>query len=309
MDNNPHIDVSVIIATYNVETYVARAIASALTQTGVSLEVIVVDDCSTDRTWETVSVIDDPRVHALQLPENGGPGVARNAGMALARGDWVAILDADDAFLPGRLRRLLDRAAAAQADIIVDNLQIERQSDGRSFPMFTARHLRRDWLDLTALIISNARLGGGYNFGYLKPVFSARFLRDAALAYEPALRIGEDYLLLAEALAMGARCAIEPLAGYLYTVRDTSISHRLSLSDVERMAAADASFVLRHQLDRPALQAQRQRTMALVEIHAFIELVQGIKQRDLALVKRAVRHCPSALLLLWRPVCARLRLW
>ncbi len=95
-------DISVIIAAYNVECYVERAINSALIQAdgadAPAVEVIVIDDGSTDRTWEILSRIADPRVRCFQLPGNSGPSAARNAGIARASGRWIAVLDGDDAF-------------------------------------------------------------------------------------------------------------------------------------------------------------------------------------------------------------------
>ena len=130
------IDVSIIITTYNVERYIGRAIRSAFAQKNVTFEVILVDDCSTDNTWKIVSAIDDPRLKVIQLPKNSGPSAARNAGIALSTGSWIAVLDGDDSLKPDRLARCLERGRAMKADIVVDNLMIMREADGKTFPMF-----------------------------------------------------------------------------------------------------------------------------------------------------------------------------
>ena len=93
--------VSVVIPMYNSETTIARALESALSQEPQPLEVIVVDDGSTDGSARVVARYRD-RVRYI-FKENGGPGSARNAGMAAARGDLIAFLDADDYWLPGFL--------------------------------------------------------------------------------------------------------------------------------------------------------------------------------------------------------------
>ena len=238
------LDISVIIATYNVECYIERAINSALIQMDCAdapaIEVIVVDDGSTDRTGKIVSRIGDPRLQCLQLPRNGGPGAARNAGIARASGRWIAILDGDDTFFPGRLARLIKLAAGQKADIVVDNLSVFRESDGASFPMFSPSRLARlPVLGLSGFITGNQSFMGGYALGYMKPVFSAGFLRQHGLCYQPDLRIGEDYLLLAQCLALGARCIVDPTAGYLYTSRAGSASHRLIKEDILRIIGND----------------------------------------------------------------------
>jgi len=299
-------DVSVIVTAYNVERYIARAMRSALDQQGPLVEVIVVDDCSTDGTWAVISGIADARLKPLRLPANGGPSVARNAGIAQASGAWIAVLDGDDAFEPDRLARCLARAAAG-ADIVVDNLTVLPETGGGAFPMFPpAWFSRLATLDLAGFIGGNRSFLGGYAYGYLKPVFSAEFLRRHGLSYDPDIRIGEDYLLLAEALASGAVCAVEQTAGYLYTVRAGSISQRLMPSDVARIAACDRKFLSRHALGTAALKAQKRREAGLKEAQAFTELVEAIKQRNVPALFKAVGLSPLSVRNLWRPVAARI---
>ena len=76
-------DVSVIIAAYNVEPYIERAIRSALDQKGVTVEIVIINDASTDNTLAAASRINDPRIKLVNLEKNQGPGAARNAGFAL----------------------------------------------------------------------------------------------------------------------------------------------------------------------------------------------------------------------------------
>ncbi len=98
--------ISVIIPTYNRARSIARAVESVLAQTYREIELIVVDDCSTD---ETVSIVEDlaardDRVRLLRQPENGGAAHARTAGVAAARHDLIAFQDSDDSWLPDKLQ-------------------------------------------------------------------------------------------------------------------------------------------------------------------------------------------------------------
>jgi glycosyltransferase involved in cell wall biosynthesis len=102
--------VSVVIPTYNYGRFVATAIESALAQTRMPLEVIVVDDGSTDDTAAVVARFGDS-VRYIHKP-NGGLSSARNAGIAAARGDLIALLDADDRWLPHKLERQVPYFAA-----------------------------------------------------------------------------------------------------------------------------------------------------------------------------------------------------
>ena len=100
-------DVSFVIAAYNAEPTLSRAIDSALAQRGVSVEVVVVDDCSTDGTLVLARAYTDPRVRVIALERNSGPGGARNAGLDAAQGRWVAVLDSDDTVRPERLAAMI----------------------------------------------------------------------------------------------------------------------------------------------------------------------------------------------------------
>lgn len=100
--------VSVIIPAYNAELYIAETLNSVLAQSFTDLEVIVVDDGSTDRTARIVGAIAsrDGRV-SLVVQQNAGVATARNTGIQAARGQWLAFLDADDIWYPQKLAQQL----------------------------------------------------------------------------------------------------------------------------------------------------------------------------------------------------------
>ncbi len=95
--------VSVVIPVFNKSAHVRAAVESILQGTWRELEVIAVDDHSTDGSLAVLRGIDDPRLRILALPSNVGPAGAANAGMAAARGEYVARLDADDLAVPERI--------------------------------------------------------------------------------------------------------------------------------------------------------------------------------------------------------------
>ena len=112
---------TVISNVHNDAERLPRAVRSALAGwEGPGIEVLVVDDGSTDDTGAVADALaaDDDRVRVLHRGENdGAPGAPRNLGLDSARGEWVAFVDSDDEYLPGALRRLVDAAVAAQADV------------------------------------------------------------------------------------------------------------------------------------------------------------------------------------------------
>ena len=109
-------DVTVVIPTRNRRAVLMKTLASALAQEDVGLEVVVVDDGSSDDTAASLGALDDPRVRLVRRESTPGVARARNAGIAAARGRWVAFLDDDDLWSPGKLREQLAAASVTGAD-------------------------------------------------------------------------------------------------------------------------------------------------------------------------------------------------
>jgi len=126
---------SVVIPTWNRARLVCEAVESALSQRNGQVEVIVVDDGSTDDTGNILTRSFGSRIHLLRQPNRRGVGAARNAGIRLANGELVAFLDSDDLWLPGKLDaelRLLEQFPDADA-VVSDSLCfVEGQADDRS---------------------------------------------------------------------------------------------------------------------------------------------------------------------------------
>lgn len=99
--------ISIIVPAYNAEDFIARALASALEQTYHNLEVILVDDGSTDATASIVRSIPDPRLGYVYQP-NGGQGRARNRGVQISSGEYITFLDADDFYLPRKVEQQVE---------------------------------------------------------------------------------------------------------------------------------------------------------------------------------------------------------
>lgn len=128
-------EVSVIIATYNMGQFVSRAIASVLAQQQVDLELIVVDDGSTDDTRQVLDdVRGEPRVRILEQ-ENQGQPRAKNAGIRAARGNFIAFCDADDYWLPGKLALQLPLFASnPRAGVVYSTIRLLSEDGTLSTP-------------------------------------------------------------------------------------------------------------------------------------------------------------------------------
>lgn len=133
--------ISIIIPAYNTERYIKQSVTSALAQSGIDLEVIVIDDASSDSTRAQVRSLAaaDRRVRLISHPTNCGPAKARNLGLAAARGEWIGLLDADDFYAPSRLSTLLALAERYRIDLIADNQTLLWKGDTDHISIIASR--------------------------------------------------------------------------------------------------------------------------------------------------------------------------
>lgn len=111
--------ISVVIPTYNRARLIESSVKSVLSQTYGNLEIIVVDDASTDNTLEIVKAISDSRVTYIRLEKNSGACAARNKGIEQASGEYIAFNDSDDQWIPAKLQRQYDSLKENNADIVL----------------------------------------------------------------------------------------------------------------------------------------------------------------------------------------------
>lgn len=265
-------DTCVVIAARNAAPFIGRAVASALDQPEI-VEVVVVDDASTDGTAEAAKAADDARLRVMTNEANIGPAASRNLAIAASRAPNIAVLDADDFFLPGRLASLY---ATSRWDVIADDivfLHDPEQIDGlsRSQEVAPSRHL-----DLRAFLKGNRPVRGRQRgeFGFLKPVFKRRFLQETGITYREDLRLGEDFEIMVRLLAAGARVKLSERCGYGALIRPDSLSASHRTEDLARLAAADHALLKTLDLskdDRYALEAHHAQITARLHHGQFLD--------------------------------------
>lgn len=290
--------VSVVIAVKNGAGHIERAVHSVLEQTLDDLELVIVDDASDDSTVDVArrAAAGDERLNILPLPRNLGPSGARNAGFARARGQWIAILDADDAFRPERLERLLQAGDEAAADMVGDDLQIVDVTTARSEgPMFGLD--MPSWIDAADFALGNLpdpdKPRRGY--GFLKPMFRAGFLRAGSLHYDETMRFAEDYAFYLDCLLAGAKWVAIPDPLYFYTVRSDSLTSNHGAADLERLChvderalahpAAKANPILTQALRRHLLSSRKRERWAL--------FIDQFRERRFAELPRTAAFSPQ----------------
>jgi succinoglycan biosynthesis protein ExoU len=261
--------VAVIVAAWNAQETIRRAVTSALEQDLVG-QVIVVDDASKDDTREAALSADDGsgRLNVISLPANGGPSRARNVALSHSQTPYVCILDADDYFLPGRIASLLG-ADAGDWDILADDIVIvpERAQHVHFSIADSNEQPGALFLNLTTFVTGNISRAGRLRgeLGFLKPIIKREFLQKHSLRYDETLWLGEDYALYTQALIAGARFCVVGACGYVAIQRGGSISGRHAASDLARMAKFDqqclANGAALNASERAALAAHQTATL------------------------------------------------
>ncbi|MDB5492391.1 MAG: glucosyltransferase protein [Micavibrio sp.] len=239
-------NVTVIIAAYNASATIARALRSAFEQPDVA-EIMVIDDASTDNTAALARAADDGtgRLRVLVQAKNSGPSAARNRAIAESVSPWIAILDADDFFLPGRIAGLL--GYAQDADMVADDMwQVtEGREDGPRRNLLDNALTLPCMVSLRQFVLSNITLRGRSRgeLGFIKPIMRRSFLEAHHLHYREEMRLGEDYELYARALAHGARLKLVPAQGYVSVVRENSLSGLHSEQDLQNLRDCNLSLM------------------------------------------------------------------
>jgi hypothetical protein len=213
--------VSVIIASYNYGHLVGEAIRSVQEQTLDDLEIIVVDDGSTDHTPDVLQEIRDPRLRVKRII-NSGESVARNTAMGMARGQYLAFLDADDRWRPTKLQRQVEMMDSEPEVGLVFTNFVRFGIDGY-FPQSQFDFIP----ELMTLPLRKSRKGHGYvitadaftsligisNFTALPTTVMVRTKRIEGIAFPPGMRLCADLHFMLRVYARATAGFItEPLA-------------------------------------------------------------------------------------------------
>ena len=138
--------ISVIIPTYNREKYINSSIMSVLNQTYSNIEVIIVDDGSTDKTEKVVRSIRDSRLIYIKLKKNRGACYARNYGIKIAKGEYIAFHDSDDIFHEDKLEKQLNNLIDNKSDLDFCRQKVYNGDLIEDIPTIDKRIQKGDWV-------------------------------------------------------------------------------------------------------------------------------------------------------------------
>jgi glycosyltransferase involved in cell wall biosynthesis len=215
--------VSIAVPAYNAATTIGAMIASVLAQTYSNFELIICDDASNDGTATIIQGVDDERIRFLCNPHNMGEGASRDHAISACRGDWIAVLDADDAWHPQRLAKLVEAAATDTGAMVFDDImECHNTAQGLKFwrtlrgpKAFDAKPGMAIDVD-PALWICSERL-------LIKPIIPAAALRGYGVKHSK-LQFGADTEFFLKLIACGMRLRYLPKAYYYYRITPGSMS-------------------------------------------------------------------------------------
>ena len=233
--NNPKI--SVIIPLFNAERFIVHTVNALLNQTFKDIEILIMDDCSTDEGPKLIKnkFAGNEKVTYYRMEQNGGPAKARNKGIDMAKGEYVAFLDSDDGMVLDALEKLIAAAEKFGADVV--------QSAGSLIPAMyptpddimtvPENKLKKHTKDASTkepmlleggyeeriMKIMDASLGGNV-WGKL---FRTDFLRDNKL-YMPDIKMSEDIIMCFKCAMLAGRYVVTPYYSVIYRMIGDSLS-------------------------------------------------------------------------------------
>ncbi len=224
--------ISIIMPVYNSQNYVKTAVDSILMQSYKNIEILCVNDCSTDNSLEVLNCIaeTDSRVSVIDSPVNVGAGEARNLGIAQAKGEYITFVDADDTIEPDLYEKVVKKISETDADEVVWGLVEEHYNDSdeliKTLPIVSAEAFVTDNHSIIKTILQmeeNSLFGYQWNSFY-----RASTIKENNIRFEKAL-FYEDYFFNLEFAKYMKNLAVLEYAGYHYFKRvNSSITHRFT---------------------------------------------------------------------------------
>ncbi|QID16767.1 glycosyltransferase [Nitrogeniibacter mangrovi] len=288
--------VSVIVAAYNCASMIDMALTSVSQQTYSNIELVVVDDCSNDGTFDVAARFDTAvPIRVLRQSANGGPSAARNRAIEAASGRWVAQLDGDDWFARERIDTLVRMALRHDADIVLDDqLVVAHDSLQPVSRRFTDKAV--PWR-VPRLISAEELIR--YDLGSLKPLVSMALLESTGIRYPEDIKYGEDFEFLLKLMLAGARVLVVPSPLYRLRRGNTGSLTTQKQGLYRQLAeVVDRLMVLEDVDAAPEIMA------ALKARRRYIARLALVDQLADAVRKREWRQIVGAMRSPWRLVCA-----
>jgi len=266
--------ISVLIPAYNVERYVARCLDSVISQTFDNLEIIVVDDASTDNTPEILYdyAKRDERIRIVRHAENSGILWVRKTGVEASTGDYIMFVDSDDALKNNACERLYSAAIETRSDLVIAGYEFCSYGGGRTQHINVSDNISSSY-DLFKAMLNNHITK--YVWGR---IFKRGLLVECPPEYQKNINLGEDLIISFHVARFVEKATCIPDILYEYYENKASVSHVYS-PDLIR----DNIKALLKTVELSAAVGEDLRglaeTQAIKRIHALIKKREGEDRR------------------------------
>jgi glycosyltransferase involved in cell wall biosynthesis len=214
MAKKSKIAVSVIVPVYNVSTWLARCLGSITSQTLKSIEIICIDDKSTDNSLSILQKWEkhDKRIKVIALAKNSGASVARNAGLAMATGEYMGFVDSDDYVDSDFYKRLYDAATGAGADIAKGEVMVV-EYDG---------YKHKFWPKLSDI----AKNKFYFIHTWWSAIYKNDMIKKRKLAFDEGIIVCQDVIFLLKAVFYANKVELVGGTNYYYVRREDSLDSK-----------------------------------------------------------------------------------
>lgn len=223
--------VSIIIPAFNVENYIENTLDSLFKQTYKNLEIIVVDDKSTDNTLSVIENIIDPRLIIVKQRENCGVSAARNKGMSIASGKYVEFVDGDDSLKNDAVEKLVKTALNWQSQIVCFNLLVVSEKNGS----LSSREKHYSLQDTSDKVVNNKEALKLLCLDKIKHtpptyLFELQLWKKNKISFPVGRNYGEDYATIYKVIDAAKNVSILSDRLYFYVQRSKSVTHAPKIS-------------------------------------------------------------------------------
>jgi glycosyltransferase involved in cell wall biosynthesis len=277
--------VSIIVPIYNVEDYLTRSLDSLQRQTLTDIQIILVNDGSTDGSLELCYKLQksDKRVVIVDKP-NGGVSSARNAGLEVAEGEYVGFVDPDDWVEPHMYERLYSTITAVKADVCICNYVLENRRYSIPVMLPVQTDLLDSEKDIIEELICNMLAGPTLNTG-TTPIMGSvwrllirrELIETNKLQFAEGISLMEDLIFCVQALLVSSTVSIDRGCYYHYVQREKSAVHAYREGAVDFKVYDILALVLKDKLQE---YPQLQKRMDFRYVSIILSLVNNELHRD-----------------------------
>ena len=266
--------ISVIVPVYNTEAFLPACVETLLSQTHTNLELIFVDDGSTDGSGTILDACakKDPRVCVIHQ-KNGGVSAARNAGIDAATGDYIGFVDSDDTVEPNYVEALLGAFTAyPEIGVAICNRFIHGHPNGREIGAAAGAGCVLSPREAIEYAVSIGKSFEGYLWNKL---FRAEIFRSTPdFRLDPSIAVCEDLLLCVAIFASGQKAYYDPTPLYHYNYRETGALRTLDDSRMSEFQARDRiEAIVKETFDEEVLHAAE-----LSDVKSALNLLAAAKE-------------------------------